>query len=111
MQGLKCCCVGCLSLPLHMLPPGPRSKHAEASHAEVGLWDRTTLPEQDTEGSALGQFEVGKRVSLYLARVCPAQAIDHLAYEAAQLIHQEDDPLPPAAARLGPPKVPPFALN
>jgi hypothetical protein len=48
---------------------------------------------------------VGKRVCLYLARVAPQQAIDHLAYELAQLLHQEDEPPPSAAAKGGPPKV------
>lgn len=63
------------------------------------------MPEQDTEG-CLEQFEVGKRVCLYLARVAPQQAIDHLAYELAQLAQQEDDPPPPSAPKPGPPKVP-----
>ncbi len=38
----------------------------------------------------LGHFTVGKRIALFLARVSPQHAIDHLIYEAAQLLHEED---------------------
>ncbi|EIE19264.1 hypothetical protein COCSUDRAFT_48883 [Coccomyxa subellipsoidea C-169] len=40
--------------------------------------------------SVLGHFVVGKRIALYMARVLPQHTIDHLAYEAAQLLHEED---------------------
>ena len=40
--------------------------------------------------SVLGHFTVGKRIALYMARVLPQHTIDHLAYETAQLLHEED---------------------
>lgn len=39
----------------------------------------------------LGHFTVGKRIALFLARVSPQHTIDHLVYETAQLLHEEDD--------------------
>ncbi len=68
---------------------------------------------QDGE-CVLAQFEVGKRICLYLARVSPAQAIDYLAYEAAQLLHQDDDSaagLPPAKPSGNAPKVLPTCVS
>ena len=38
-------------------------------------------------------FDVGKRISLYLARISPQQTIDHLAYEITQLIEADDEPM------------------
>lgn len=40
--------------------------------------------------SILSHFTVGKRIALYMARVLPQHTIDHLVYEAAQLVHEED---------------------
>lgn len=55
--------------------------------------------------SVLRYFDVGKRISLYLARVSPQQTIDHLVYEITQLIEADDEPTsapvqPPLAVRL-----------
>lgn len=41
----------------------------------------------------LRYFDVGKRISLYLARISPQQTIDHLAYEITQLIEADDEPM------------------
>jgi hypothetical protein len=38
-------------------------------------------------------FDVGKRISLYLARTSPQQTIDHLNYEITQLIEADDEPI------------------
>lgn len=38
-------------------------------------------------------FSVAKRIALYVARMSPQQAIDHLAYEITQLFEQQDDDL------------------
>ncbi len=38
-------------------------------------------------------FDVGKRISLYLARTSPQQTIDHLNYEITQLIEADDEPV------------------
>lgn len=47
---------------------------------------------QDLEPS-LHVFDVGKRISLYLARTSPQQTIDHLNYEITQLIEADDEPV------------------
>lgn len=61
---------------------------------------------QDPE-SVLGHFTVGKRIALYMARVLPQHTIDHLVYETAQLLHEEDPETASAskAAERAPPKV------
>ena len=50
---------------------------------------KSVVQMQDME-SVLGHFTVGKRIALYMARVLPQHTIDHLAYETAQLLHEED---------------------
>lgn len=61
---------------------------------------------QDPE-SVLGHFTVGKRIALYMARVLPQHTIDHLVYETAQLLHEEDPETasPLKGADRAPPKV------
>ncbi len=59
---------------------------------------------QDLE-SVLGHFVVGKRIALYMARVLPQHTIDHLAYEAAQLLHEED-PNTPSSSKPTPDRAP-----
>ena len=61
---------------------------------------------QDPE-SVLGHFTVGKRIALYMARVLPQHTIDHLVYETAQLLHEEDPDTATSskAADRAPPKV------
>ncbi|CAL8468215.1 g7754 [Coccomyxa elongata] len=63
---------------------------------------------QDPE-SVLGHFTVGKRIALYMARVLPQHTIDHLVYETAQLLHEED--LDTASPLKGADRAPPKAYE
>ncbi|KAK4733642.1 hypothetical protein R3W88_007903 [Solanum pinnatisectum] len=51
----------------------------------------------EISGAFATYFSVAKRVSLYLARICPQRTIDHLVYQLAQRMLDSIEPLRPSA--------------
>ena len=63
------------------------------SHAPSAMLRCAILAWHQDMDPLLRFFDVGKRISLYLARISPQQTIDHLAYEITQLIEADDEPM------------------
>ncbi|KAG0453972.1 hypothetical protein HPP92_025276 [Vanilla planifolia] len=62
-----------------------------------GIEDCDSNPSAEISGAFATYFSVAKRVSLYLARICPQQTIDHLVCELSQrMLEDSDDPVRPA---------------
>ncbi|XP_078448512.1 ARM repeat superfamily protein isoform X2 [Wolffia australiana] len=61
-----------------------------------GIEDCDSNSSIEITGAFATYFSVAKRVSLYLARICPQQTIDHLVFELSQRM-LEDAPEPPPA--------------
>ncbi|KAG8073032.1 hypothetical protein GUJ93_ZPchr0006g41845 [Zizania palustris] len=61
-----------------------------------GIEDRDANPSAEITGAFATYFSVAKRVSLYLARICPQQTIDHLVCELSQrMLEDNEEPLRP----------------
>ncbi|KAJ3672294.1 hypothetical protein LUZ60_007015 [Juncus effusus] len=59
-----------------------------------GIEDCDSNPSAEIAGAFLTYFSVAKRVSLYLARICPQQTIDHLVCELSQrMLEDVDEPV------------------
>ncbi|XP_015689288.1 uncharacterized protein LOC102706919 [Oryza brachyantha] len=56
-----------------------------------GIEDCDANPSAEITGAFATYFSVAKRVSLYLARICPQQTIDHLVCELSQRMLEDDD--------------------
>ncbi|XP_068646926.1 uncharacterized protein [Aristolochia californica] len=70
-----------------------------------GIEDCDSNASAEITGAFATYFSVAKRVSLYLARICPQRTIDHLVYELSQRMLEESvepvEPLRPNASRDG----------
>ncbi|ERN09549.1 protein furry homolog-like [Amborella trichopoda] len=63
-----------------------------------GIEECDSNPSAEIGGAFATYFSVAKRVSLYLARVCPQLTIDHLVYELAQRMLEESvEPVRPTS--------------
>lgn len=63
-----------------------------------GIEDCDSNASAEISGAFATYFSVAKRVSLYLARVCPQRTIDHLVYQLAQrMLEDSIDPVGPTA--------------
>lgn len=63
-----------------------------------GIEDCDSNASAEISGAFATYFSVAKRVSLYLARICPQRTIDHLVYQLAQRMLEESvEPLRPSA--------------
>ncbi|XP_022884197.1 protein furry homolog-like isoform X2 [Olea europaea var. sylvestris] len=62
-----------------------------------GIEDCDSNASAEITGAFATYFSVAKRVSLYLARICPQRTIDHLVYQLAQRMLDSVEPLRPAA--------------
>ncbi|CAA2987078.1 furry homolog-like [Olea europaea subsp. europaea] len=63
-----------------------------------GIEDCDSNASAEITGAFATYFSVAKRVSLYLARICPQRTIDHLVYQLAQrMLEDSVEPLRPAA--------------
>ncbi|KAL7221486.1 hypothetical protein ACSBR1_023443 [Camellia fascicularis] len=63
-----------------------------------GIEDCDSNASAEISGAFATYFSVAKRVSLYLARICPQRTIDHLVYQLAQrMLEDSVEPLRPAA--------------
>ncbi|KAM0835403.1 hypothetical protein ACQ4PT_062965 [Festuca glaucescens] len=61
-----------------------------------GIEDRDANPSSEITGAFATYFSVAKRVSLYLARICPQQTIDHLVCELSQrMLEDNEEPVRP----------------
>ncbi|XP_020113081.1 cell morphogenesis protein PAG1 isoform X2 [Ananas comosus] len=61
-----------------------------------GIEDCDSNPSAEIIGAFATYFSVAKRVSLYLARICPQQTIDHLVCELSQrMLEDSEDPVRP----------------
>ncbi|PKA53442.1 hypothetical protein AXF42_Ash012384 [Apostasia shenzhenica] len=61
-----------------------------------GIEDCDSNPSAEIIGAFATYFSVAKRVSLYLARICPQQTIDHLVCELSQrMLEDSEDPIRP----------------
>lgn len=61
-----------------------------------GIEDCDSNPSPEITGAFATYFSVAKRVSLYLARICPQQTIDHLVCELSQrMLEDTDEPVRP----------------
>ncbi|XP_022133954.1 cell polarity protein mor2 isoform X2 [Momordica charantia] len=59
-----------------------------------GIEDCDSNTSAEISGAFATYFSVAKRVSLYLARICPQRTIDHLVYQLAQRMLEDNiDPL------------------
>uniref|UniRef100_A0A0E0GFC2 Cell morphogenesis protein N-terminal domain-containing protein n=1 Tax=Oryza nivara TaxID=4536 RepID=A0A0E0GFC2_ORYNI len=56
-----------------------------------GIEDCDANPSAEITGAFATYFSVAKRVSLYLARICPQQTIDHLVCELSQRMLEDDE--------------------
>ncbi|AQK55204.1 ARM repeat superfamily protein [Zea mays] len=56
-----------------------------------GIEDCDANPSAEITGAFATYFSVAKRVSLYLARICPQQTIDHLVFELSQRMLEDDE--------------------
>ncbi|KAA8547862.1 hypothetical protein F0562_004291 [Nyssa sinensis] len=63
-----------------------------------GIEDCDSNASAEISGAFATYFSVAKRVSLYLARICPQRTIDHLVYQLAQRMLEDNvEPLRPSA--------------
>ncbi|KAK2968614.1 hypothetical protein RJ640_028261 [Escallonia rubra] len=63
-----------------------------------GIEDCDSNASAEISGAFATYFSVAKRVSLYLARICPQRTIDHLVYQLAQrMLEDSIEPLRPTA--------------
>ncbi|KAK1432958.1 hypothetical protein QVD17_09861 [Tagetes erecta] len=63
-----------------------------------GIEDCDSNASAEISGAFATYFSVAKRVSLYLARICPQGTIDHLVYQLAQRMLEDSlEPVRPAA--------------
>ncbi|KAL3844561.1 hypothetical protein ACJIZ3_001964 [Penstemon smallii] len=63
-----------------------------------GIEDCDSNASAEISGAFATYFSVAKRVSLYLARICPQRTIDHLVYQLAQrMLEDTVEPLRPGA--------------
>lgn len=63
-----------------------------------GIEDCDSNASAEISGAFATYFSVAKRVSLYLARICPQGTIDHLVYQLAQRMLEDSlEPLRPSA--------------
>ncbi|KAM0909144.1 hypothetical protein ACQ4PT_014988 [Festuca glaucescens] len=61
-----------------------------------GIEDCDANPSAEITGAFATYFSVAKRVSLYLARICPQQTIDHLVCELSQrMLEDNEEPIRP----------------
>lgn len=61
-----------------------------------GIEDCDSNPSAEISWAFATYFSVAKRVSLYLARICPQQTIDHLVCELSQrMLEDSEDPVRP----------------
>ncbi|XP_045086168.1 uncharacterized protein [Aegilops tauschii subsp. strangulata] len=61
-----------------------------------GIEDCDANPSAEITGAFATYFSVAKRVSLYLARICPQQTIDHLVCELSQrMLEENEEPIRP----------------
>jgi hypothetical protein len=58
-----------------------------------GIEDCNVNPSAEITGAFATYFSVSKRVSLYLARICPQQTIDHLVCELSQRMLEDNEGL------------------
>ncbi|KAL6287660.1 hypothetical protein ACE6H2_012050 [Prunus campanulata] len=66
-----------------------------------GIEDCDSNASAEISGAFATYFSVAKRVSLYLARVCPQRTIDHLVYQLAQrMLEDSMDPIVPTANKV-----------
>ncbi|KAL4581927.1 hypothetical protein LXL04_006461 [Taraxacum kok-saghyz] len=67
-----------------------------------GIEDCDSNASAEISGAFATYFSVAKRVSLYLARICPQGTIDHLVYQLAQRMLEDSlEPLRPTANKTG----------
>ncbi|KAK4712333.1 hypothetical protein R3W88_006846 [Solanum pinnatisectum] len=65
-----------------------------------GIEDCDSNASAEISGAFATYFSVAKRVGLYLARICPQRTIDHLVYQLAQRMLEDNiEPLRPSANR------------
>lgn len=62
-----------------------------------GIEDCDSNASAEISGAFATYFSVAKRVSLYLARICPQRTIDHLVFQLSQQIEDSVEPLRPTA--------------
>ncbi|KAG8384559.1 hypothetical protein BUALT_Bualt04G0130400 [Buddleja alternifolia] len=66
-----------------------------------GIEDCDSNASAEISGAFATYFSVAKRVSLYLARICPQRTIDHLVYQLAQrMLEDTMEPLGPSANKV-----------
>ncbi|KAL5717648.1 hypothetical protein ACHQM5_010628 [Ranunculus cassubicifolius] len=66
-----------------------------------GMEDCDSNASAEISGAFATYFSVAKRVSLYLARICPQRTIDHLVYQLAQrMLEDSADPVRPNASKV-----------
>lgn len=62
-----------------------------------GIEDCDSNTSAEISGAFATYFSVAKRVSLYLARICPQQTIDHLVCQLSQrMLEESDEPVRPS---------------
>ncbi|XP_022735431.1 uncharacterized protein LOC111288700 isoform X2 [Durio zibethinus] len=65
-----------------------------------GIEDCDSNASTEISGAFATYFSVAKRVSLYLARICPQRTIDHLVYQLSlRMLEDSIEPIGPAANR------------
>ncbi|XP_037497931.1 protein furry homolog [Jatropha curcas] len=65
-----------------------------------GIEDCDSNASAEISGAFATYFSVAKRVSLYLARICPQRTIDHLVYQLAQrMLEDSIEPVVPSATK------------
>ncbi|KAK1383473.1 cell polarity protein mor2 [Heracleum sosnowskyi] len=65
-----------------------------------GIEDCDSNASAEISGAFATYFSVAKRVSLYLARICPQRTIDHLVYQLAQrMLEDSVEPLRPSVSK------------
>ncbi|XP_074276455.1 uncharacterized protein LOC141600164 isoform X2 [Silene latifolia] len=65
-----------------------------------GIEDCDSNASAEISGAFATYFSVAKRVSLYLARICPQRTIDHLVYQLAQrMLEDSVEPLRPSTTK------------
>ncbi|CAI9109932.1 OLC1v1009874C2 [Oldenlandia corymbosa var. corymbosa] len=65
-----------------------------------GIEDCDSNASAEISGAFATYFSVAKRVSLYLARICPQRTIDHLVYQLSQrMLEDSVEPIRPSAGK------------
>lgn len=65
-----------------------------------GIEDCDSNASTEISGAFATYFSVAKRVSLYLARICPQRTIDHLVYQLSQRMLEDNvEPMRPSASK------------